>query len=403
METPFAHLEMTTKKHAPKWILYTGLTLFCLSYIYINIYIAEAVDDSNQPINQLLHILPQSALWLIVVFLQPAVEEMAFRGWLAGKKYTRVLSLLLILLFSYESLHLPVAACLMLPMSYLLLSPPTYAKKIITLLITSLLFGLIHIPNYNQLTVQIPVVVTLFSFSLIASYLAWRWHLLAAIGLHILNNAVALLSSSHHQSAVWNEGVQHLSVTYTVCEEGNNELMLYPGTDSISFCGDAKIFILRYINTFLNPSDFTTYFDNPGRTVTVNAVIGTDETARARFLQTATRTLHLTIDTSQMPFFHLRYPAAGDTIVIHKKEIEPSKWPTWVMNMTDFKEFINGQYHIKIHTDERDSATMIRFSSKLGWSTEKADFIRLLNMHQLFLSADSAQMTSLLTIKDTGQ
>ncbi|OJU76259.1 MAG: hypothetical protein BGO09_14995 [Bacteroidetes bacterium 47-18] len=395
MKAIFTQQKGSEKVNAPKWILYTGLLIFIAGLVYINLFAYDMAIDETQPINKIMRSLPKGMVLFLAVLFQPIIEEAGFRGWQSGRRYFKIISLLIILLFTYGTYPhiLPVSGIALL-FTYLILSKPTYAKKIITILATSLLFGLIHIPNYSRIDLQIPTVISLSGFSLIAHYLTWRYHLIAAIVLHILNNAFALWGTMNTATS-FKEGNNEVSISYPTFTLGNDELAI--NSDSLFFEGDAKIFVSKYIQKFLNPSGFSIFNDDIGKIVTIRAALTRDTTDDAGLLAAIISNLQLTIDTTAVPLYTLHYPPT-DTLRIRESEGGPLKL---TINADVLKQLISGRYGITFDTDDRDQHTIVQLSSHTILLKEKADFIRLLQENHITLTADSSRMTTLLTIRDT--
>jgi membrane protease YdiL (CAAX protease family) len=151
--------------------------------------------------------------WLVptVVLIAPLIEESLFRGWLSGRPRAMWLlagSLALVgaaTLLPAEALikgAVAIAILLALPIGWFLLrnrqTPAWFARAFPLLFwVTALVFGLVHLSNYPQITpLALPLVLPQIWSGLIFGFLRMRVGLVAGMLVHGASNLLAILPTA---------------------------------------------------------------------------------------------------------------------------------------------------------------------------------------------------------------
>ena len=136
-------------------------------------------------------------IWPVVIFIgviAPVYEELVFRLWGNGKKWTGYTSIALMALFSASVGWWLMPVVLAAGIVVMLVFRTDRTKRLFAMmLLSSLAFALMHIGNYDPsvgLPLFIVAVIHKFGMGLVASYLVINHNILWSIGLHILNNGV---------------------------------------------------------------------------------------------------------------------------------------------------------------------------------------------------------------------
>ncbi|MDR1112240.1 MAG: CPBP family intramembrane metalloprotease [Bacteroidales bacterium] len=187
------------ERHKILWVFLIGGILLYLGGILW--HALSTVVGSPEPI------IPQERLWqmfhalplvgvLLLVGLQPILEEFAFRFWATGRKYARYISLSGMTAFS--ALALPncywVAAITAILFFYLFFVLKNQKMQLIVATVaSSLLFGLVHIRNEVTVSMKIATIIQITGMGLILLFTVLRFRFIWAVVLHILNNLLITL------------------------------------------------------------------------------------------------------------------------------------------------------------------------------------------------------------------
>lgn len=182
-----------------RWALWWGLGIVvaCLAILLVYSFTnPESANELSGPLmNQVYAMIYQFGIWPIMLYiglLGPIVEELSFRLWGNGKRWTGIVSIVLMALWSLNVgwwLPLLVVAC---GVSILMVFGEDKTKRLFALmLLSSVIFAVAHLGNYegNKFIVIIGVLHKL-GFGLVASYLVINHNLLWSMGFHALNNGI---------------------------------------------------------------------------------------------------------------------------------------------------------------------------------------------------------------------
>ena len=152
---------MQKQKQLLRIFLFIGILLFAIGIITrIFFYhgVANDIGVSQEKLLEKLRIIPPVFLFLIIGIIMPVIEEFIFRSWTITKKIGRNKIWLIIL-------------CIL----------------------SSLFFGIAHIPNESSLILKIAAFLQITGVGLILAFAALRFHFIWAIIGHVANNLIALL------------------------------------------------------------------------------------------------------------------------------------------------------------------------------------------------------------------
>jgi len=180
-------------ENTEKLFLYTGIFAFLLGLVLLS-YCGKH-ENSQQPLFVYLMIFPPIFSLSLVLVFASIIEEFAFRGWIIKNKAGKIVSYIGILVFMYLTFN-----------SYLLLSLISATifvvffiikndkwKTTSRIIITSLLFGLVHFYNYSDSFTRLFSIIQLIGLSFIISYVGLKFGFWYCTLVHFLNNLIAML------------------------------------------------------------------------------------------------------------------------------------------------------------------------------------------------------------------
>lgn len=186
-----------------RWALWWGLgiTVACLVALVVNSI--ATMDDTTggelnaQVMDSLYSIIYNHGIWPMIIFIgviAPVYEELVFRLWGNGKRWTGYTSVVLMALFSLTIAWWVAPIALAAGIAIMVGYRTDLTRRLFALMLfSSLLFALMHIGNYStdqNLPMFIVAVLHKFGMGLLASYLVINYNILWSIGFHILNNGV---------------------------------------------------------------------------------------------------------------------------------------------------------------------------------------------------------------------
>ena len=186
-----------------RWALWWGLgiTVACLVTLVVD-SIATMGDTAGgefgtQTLDSLYSIIYKFGIWPMIIFIgvvAPVYEELVFRLWGNGKRWTGYTSVALMTLFSLSITWWVAPIVLAAGIAIMVVYRSNLTRRLFMLMLfSSLLFALMHIGNYSadeSLPMFIVAVLHKFGMGLLASYLVINYNILWSIGFHILNNSV---------------------------------------------------------------------------------------------------------------------------------------------------------------------------------------------------------------------
>ncbi|MDL2230956.1 CPBP family intramembrane metalloprotease [Bacteroidales bacterium OttesenSCG-928-L19] len=187
-------------KSTPIAILFIGIAFFISGILVSLLYqfqLISPTDDSVQmPLfRKLLSFSPILTLLIPVVFF-PIVEEFTFRIWTIRKNYAYYITVIGIVLFSYFICKNIIFSIIVLLIFIALLWLKNPKVKIWSIsIISSLLFGFLHVNNYTDISFTLIACSQLFGFGMILSYVGLRFNFAFCIVIHALYNLIAILPS----------------------------------------------------------------------------------------------------------------------------------------------------------------------------------------------------------------
>lgn len=186
-----------------RWALWWGLgiTVACLVTLVVD-SIATMGDTAGgefeaQTLDSLYSIIYKFGIWPMIIFIgvvAPVYEELVFRLWGNGKRWTGYTSVALMTLFSLSFAWWVAPIVLAAGIAIMVVYRSNLTRRLFMLMLfSSLVFALMHIGNYSadeSLPMFIVAVLHKFGMGLLASYLVINYNILWPIGFHILNNGV---------------------------------------------------------------------------------------------------------------------------------------------------------------------------------------------------------------------
>ncbi len=183
------------KQRLFRWALWWGLGITIVS---IALLFIPGIDDGEDPVTDSMFDLLNTSFWLmlfVVGIAAPVLEEFTFRLWGNGKRWTGIVSSVLMALFMWISFTWYVGlASLLAGLAFTLFIKDRNRRLLLMMLLSSLLFMVAHTGNYaGNFFATALAVVEKFGFALLASYLVINHNLLWSIILHVLNNSIACI------------------------------------------------------------------------------------------------------------------------------------------------------------------------------------------------------------------
>ena len=185
-------------KNIPITILGIGLLLFIGGIIVAFVYQYQFLHITNDSVQtplykKLLSFSPVFTLFFPII-MAPIVEEFIFRFWVKSKNYAYYFTLVGIILFSYLTCKdFKITGSVLLILTASLFIKNNKIKIWTMTLLTSLLFGFLHLKNYVSSTFTIIACIQLVGFGMILSYIGLRFNFIYCIIIHSVYNLIAIL------------------------------------------------------------------------------------------------------------------------------------------------------------------------------------------------------------------
>ncbi len=233
------------KQRLFRWALWWGLGITVVS---IALLFIPGIDDGQDPVNGMMYNLLNSSFWLMLVvvgIVAPVIEELTFRLWGNGKRWTGIVSSVLMALFMWGTFTWYVGfASLLAGLAFTLFIKDRNRRLLVMMIFSSLLFMVAHTGNYSgNFFATALAVVEKFGFALLASYLVINHNLLWSITMHVLNNSIACIILYFSIAAI-------KPTTFT--SEGQHEITLRPlildKHTELNYWGDFRGDTLTYNN-----------------------------------------------------------------------------------------------------------------------------------------------------------
>lgn len=189
-----------------RWALWWGLGIMivCLAAIVVDALVngdSSAADEMSAPVmGAFYRMIYHFGIWPIVLYIGvigPVFEELCFRLWGNGKRWTGYTSVVLMALWMTAYGWWAGASALAAGVAIMVVWRHDEKRRLFAMmLLSSVLFALVHIGNYEpgaNVPMFVVAVLHKFGMGLAASYLVINYNLLWSIGLHILNNSVLAL------------------------------------------------------------------------------------------------------------------------------------------------------------------------------------------------------------------
>ena len=150
-------------------------------------------ENLMQMSKEMFHTIPVFTL-LLLCFFQPILEELSFRLWGVGKKWTTIVCLVLMSVFVMSELKLFGLIFIVAFILVWVLVRNRVAQVWINTIITSLAFSLSHISGFGDFSLGMVLgLVDIFGMALVLCWLTININFWLAPLLHVLNNSVSIL------------------------------------------------------------------------------------------------------------------------------------------------------------------------------------------------------------------
>ena len=186
---------MYKKEKQFRWALWWGLGIVLITIGLLSI---PGIDDGNDPVGDLLLDLLSSSFIILILaigIIIPILEEICFRLWGNGKKWTGIVSSILMAIVIMGVINWYTGLiCLGVGLVITLAIKDTKPRLLAMMFFSSVLFMIGHKSNYSgDLFPTILGMVEKFGFGLLASYLVINHNILWSMALHILNNTISCI------------------------------------------------------------------------------------------------------------------------------------------------------------------------------------------------------------------
>lgn len=376
---------------APIWLLYVGLFFFLGGTILINILPGISENNTDNPIEVFLQGYPRLLVIAVIIFIGPIIEEIGFRAWQLNITILRLISIVIIVGYSYLAFPNLLIALILLPILLLLMVyKPNYWKRIIAILLTSIIFAFLHYGNYTGGAQRLWSIVTLFGFSIILNYLTWRFSIIWAFVLHFANNGLALYLTD--------------KVTTLKTENYSIRIEKHLGLKQVDIEYDSVAGIINYQGTISSFTNFwinnamydtsVVYTDNgiyPDLTIEIKYQ---NSVNRNQLLDTLLHTLGYQLDTAYLNAYKLELPNSSDTI-----DILDGTQNSFVYNLLAFKNELSSK-GLNINRNDDDSLRYVRINNHLLQpSSSVENIIAVIKANELNIYEDTTRKVKIVSLK----
>lgn len=179
---------------ASTWVLLLGLSMFIIGTVW-NLLFDESsnIQDNTDPIIGIMRSLPSYIMIIYAAVIAPVMEELGFRGWQSRKKSLKIISCILIGLYSILTFGYFIGIPILIIHIIIIFKILNYNNRIIGILFTSIIFTSIHWKNYSSFHTQFLASLSIFGLALIMSYITWRFSVIWSIIFHSIYNGILVL------------------------------------------------------------------------------------------------------------------------------------------------------------------------------------------------------------------
>lgn len=396
-----------------KWLLFIGLSIWILGNVVLNIsYGAENIqNENNQPINQ--YIASMSFFWrvILIAICMPILEEIAFRGWLLAKRWIKVISLICIMGFIYASTqNIWLCIPLEIVVAYLMFTKPSYKKRTYTVVLVSLLFGLVHLQNYANTGGKVAVLLATFGMGLVLSYLTWRFNIWWAILLHTVNNAFAIfthgLDNQNASVFITDKYEMHYSKTLFQWKD-----TYFWGSDTIKYDGMLKNFANNYYDKYLQNGNSIYHFNQDIATEWIDVTLYFKDTSdmsyREAFVDVLEKNQYI-LDTTWMPLYIIDINTSDNIVTLYPTSNKEEFATGYTLK--DMKQIWQTSFGVPLKLSGIDSQIKVHFplhsknptnpnSNKLIRSFITQDFFDIMSDNKINITIDSSELIPVLRLK----
>lgn len=180
--------------HASTWVLLLGLSMFIFGTV-LNLLFAESskIQDNTDPIIGMMRSIPSYIMFIYAAVIAPVMEELGFRGWQSRKKSLKIISCILIGLYSILTFGYFIGIPILIIHIIIIFKILNFNSRIIGILFTSIIFTSIHWKNYSSIYTQFLASISIFGIALIMSYITWRFSIIWSIIFHSIYNGILVL------------------------------------------------------------------------------------------------------------------------------------------------------------------------------------------------------------------
>lgn len=165
---------------------------FSINLILANYIYSSELNFSNSPILEKLISFSPLMILIVPLVLAPIIEEITFRGWIRNSKKSKLTSFILSSFYVLYYLNYTFISFLIIFILFFTLFKLKKHFLIINIISTSILFGIIHINNFNLPMIKFASIIQLIGLAFILSFIVKKFGLIYSIICHFLFNIVAL-------------------------------------------------------------------------------------------------------------------------------------------------------------------------------------------------------------------
>ena len=184
------------KRYLP--MLWIGLALWLgtmlVSYILENAGVMVTGQETLMDLGKLMFRSAPIFTLLMLCLLQPILEEMSFRLWGVGKKWTLVLCLVLMAMFGVSSIGLLGLLFVVGIILVTVLVKDKFVQVWLNAILSSLLFSLCHISGFGNDVLGMTLGLSdIFGMALVCCWLTVNISFWLSCLLHVLNNSLSII------------------------------------------------------------------------------------------------------------------------------------------------------------------------------------------------------------------
>ena len=184
------------KRYLP--MLWIGLALWLgtmlVSYILENAGVMVTGQETLMDLGKLMFRSAPIFTLLMLCLLQPILEEMSFRLWGVGKKWTTILCFVLMALFTVGSVGLWGVILVAAIIVVTLLVKNKFVQVWLNAIISSLAFTVCHISGFGDYSLGMYLgLIDIFGMALVCCWLTINLSFWFSCLLHVLNNSLAII------------------------------------------------------------------------------------------------------------------------------------------------------------------------------------------------------------------